>query len=56
VISPVKPAVRFERFIMLDGVGHWPQVGGKIPFLHVKSENGAKVVYQKIGFHLSAAI
>jgi GNAT superfamily N-acetyltransferase len=29
---------------------------GKIPFLHVKSENGAKVVYQKIGFHLRAAI
>jgi predicted GNAT family acetyltransferase len=25
---------------------------GKIPFLHVKSENGAKVVYQKIGFQL----
>src|ERR1700733_8653793 len=29
---------------------------GKIPFLHAKSENGAKVVYQKIGFHLRAAI
>jgi predicted GNAT family acetyltransferase len=29
---------------------------GKIPFLHVKSENGAKVVYQKIGFRLRAAI
>jgi hypothetical protein len=29
---------------------------GKIPFLHVKSENGAKVVYQKIGFHLRTAI
>ena len=29
---------------------------GKIPFLHVKSENGAKVVYQKIGFHLHNAI
>ena len=29
---------------------------GKIPFLHVKSENGAKVVYQKIGFHLRNAI
>jgi ribosomal protein S18 acetylase RimI-like enzyme len=28
----------------------------KIPFLHVKSENGAKVVYQKIGFRLRAAI
>ena len=29
---------------------------GNTPFLHVKSENGAKVVYQKIGFHLRAAI
>jgi hypothetical protein len=29
---------------------------GKIPFLHVKSENGAKVVYQKSGFRLRAAI
>ena len=29
---------------------------GKIPFLHVKSENGAKVVYQKIGFRLRAEI
>ena len=29
---------------------------GKIPFLHVKSENGAKVVYRKIGFRLRAAI
>jgi len=29
---------------------------GKIPFLHVKSENGAKVVYQKIGFRLRAAM
>jgi GNAT superfamily N-acetyltransferase len=29
---------------------------GKTPFLHVKSENGAKVVYQKIGFRLRAAI
>jgi ribosomal protein S18 acetylase RimI-like enzyme len=29
---------------------------GKSPFLHVKSENGAKVVYQKIGFRLRAAI
>jgi GNAT superfamily N-acetyltransferase len=29
---------------------------GRIPFLHVKSENGAKVVYQKIGFRLRAAI
>src|SRR5580693_1661383 len=29
---------------------------GKIPFLHVKTENGAKVVYQKIGFRLRAAI
>jgi ribosomal protein S18 acetylase RimI-like enzyme len=29
---------------------------GKTPFLHVRSENGAKVVYQKIGFRLRAAI
>jgi ribosomal protein S18 acetylase RimI-like enzyme len=29
---------------------------GKTPFLHVKSENGAKLVYQKIGFRLRAAI
>jgi ribosomal protein S18 acetylase RimI-like enzyme len=29
---------------------------GKTPFLHVKAENGAKVVYQKIGFRLRAAI
>jgi GNAT superfamily N-acetyltransferase len=29
---------------------------GKTPFLHVKSENGAKVVYQKIGFRLRAEI
>src|SRR5258707_1420944 len=29
---------------------------GKTPFLHVKSENGAKAVYQKIGFRLRAAI
>jgi predicted GNAT family acetyltransferase len=29
---------------------------GKTPFLHVKSENGAKVVYQKLGFRLRAAI
>jgi len=30
---------------------------GKTPFLHVKSENGAKVVYyEKIGFRLRAAI
>ena len=29
---------------------------GKTPFLHVKSENGAKVVYQKIGFRLRVAI
>jgi len=27
---------------------------GKTPFLHVKSENGAKVVYQEIGFRLRA--
>ena len=26
------------------------------PYLHVKSENEAKVVYQKIGFRLRAAI
>ena len=30
--------------------------GKKTPFLHVKSENGAKVVYQKIGFRLRTAI
>ncbi len=29
---------------------------GKTPFLHVKSENGAKVVYQQIGFHLRSEI
>jgi len=29
---------------------------GKTPFLHVKSENGARVVYQKIGFRLRAAM
>jgi hypothetical protein len=29
---------------------------GRTPLLHVKSENGAKVVYQKIGFRLCAAI
>ncbi len=29
---------------------------GKTPFLHVKSENEAKVVYEKIGFRLRAAI
>ena len=29
---------------------------GKTPFLHVKSENGAKVVYQKIGFRIRAEI
>jgi len=29
---------------------------GKTPFLHVKSENGAKVVYQQIGFRLRTAI
>ena len=29
---------------------------GKTPFLHVKSENGAKVVYQKIGFRLRSEI
>jgi predicted GNAT family acetyltransferase len=30
--------------------------GGKDSFFHVKSENGAKVAYQKIGFRLRAAI
>jgi len=29
---------------------------GKIPFLHVKSENGAKVVYEKLGFRLRAGM
>src|ERR1700733_3867427 len=29
---------------------------GKTPFLQVKSENGAKAVYKKIGFRLRAAI
>jgi ribosomal protein S18 acetylase RimI-like enzyme len=29
---------------------------GKIPFLHVKSENSAKVLYQEIGFRSRAAI
>jgi GNAT superfamily N-acetyltransferase len=29
---------------------------GKTPFLHVKSENDAKVIYQKIGFRLRTAI
>jgi predicted GNAT family acetyltransferase len=29
---------------------------GKTPFLHVKSENGAKTVYHKIGFRLRAAM
>jgi ribosomal protein S18 acetylase RimI-like enzyme len=29
---------------------------GKTPFLHVKSENGAKVVYHKIGFRLRVAM
>jgi len=29
---------------------------GKTPLLQVKYENGAKVVYQKIGFRLRAAI
>jgi GNAT superfamily N-acetyltransferase len=32
------------------------QAAGKTPFLHVKSENGAKVVYEKIGFRVRAAI
>src|SRR5262249_811483 len=30
--------------------------GGKTPFLHVKSENGEKVVYQKIRYRLRAPI
>lgn len=29
---------------------------GKIPFLHVKSENGAKLLYEKIGFTVRCAI
>ena len=29
---------------------------GKTPFLHVKSENGAKLVYHKIGFRLRCPI
>lgn len=29
---------------------------GKIPFLHVKAENGAKVLYQKLGFRVRRAI
>jgi GNAT superfamily N-acetyltransferase len=29
---------------------------GKTPFLHVKSENGAKLLYQKIGFRLHASM
>jgi ribosomal protein S18 acetylase RimI-like enzyme len=29
---------------------------GKIPFLHVKSQNGAKVLYEKIGFHVRRMI
>jgi predicted GNAT family acetyltransferase len=29
---------------------------GKTPFLHVNPENGAKVVYQKIGFQLRTRI
>jgi predicted GNAT family acetyltransferase len=29
---------------------------GKTPFLHVKSENGAKAVYQNIGFRLRTAM
>ncbi len=32
------------------------RAAGKLPFLHVKSENGAKVLYQEIGFRLRAAI
>jgi predicted GNAT family acetyltransferase len=28
----------------------------KIPFLHVKSENGAKLLYEKIGFHFRRTI
>jgi ribosomal protein S18 acetylase RimI-like enzyme len=29
---------------------------GKVPFLHVKEENGAKLLYEKIGFHVRRAI
>ncbi len=29
---------------------------GKVPFLHVKNENGAKVVYEKIGFRVRREI
>jgi predicted GNAT family acetyltransferase len=29
---------------------------GKIPFLHVKAENGAKVLYQKLGFRVRRTI
>jgi predicted GNAT family acetyltransferase len=29
---------------------------GKVPFLHVKEENGAKSLYEKIGFHVRRAI
>jgi ribosomal protein S18 acetylase RimI-like enzyme len=32
------------------------QAAGKTPFLHVKSENGAKVIYQNIGFRLRTAM
>jgi predicted GNAT family acetyltransferase len=32
------------------------RAAGKTPFLHVKSENGAKLVYQRIGFRFRAAI
>ena len=32
------------------------RAAGKTPFLHVKSENGAKVVYQQIGFRLRSEI
>jgi predicted GNAT family acetyltransferase len=29
---------------------------GKVPFLHVKEENGAKLLYEKIGFRVRRAI
>ena len=29
---------------------------GKIPFLHVKAENGAKILYQKLGFRVRRTI
>ncbi len=29
---------------------------GKMPFLHVKTENGAKFLYEKLGFRLRSAM